>query len=214
MHKYRAAAKQAAWYNDENDEPDYNPFRKTRTRRKSQPVVTLPSAMQSDEAIHEGNEAVPPDAEATQANQSQVRIHTEDMEGVVELCVVEPRIVHAIDHAKTQKRRFTETLWSIFSEVWQNLADMGKSMTRHAVSVPNDAPVLEVPSRPIRFMVIEYAKQEDDIRGTRDQQTILETSLSALQAIRLVFEREQPVSTFTKVNLPEMVTGINPNSVE
>lgn len=33
MHKYRAAAKQAAWYNDDDDpNPNYNPFRKTRSR--------------------------------------------------------------------------------------------------------------------------------------------------------------------------------------
>lgn len=35
MHKYRAAAKHAAWYNEEDDpNPNYNPFRKTRTRNK------------------------------------------------------------------------------------------------------------------------------------------------------------------------------------
>ena len=104
-----AAARQAAWYNDlDGGDENYNPFRKTRYR-PSRPVVTLLSATQSDEAIHKGKEAVLPDTEATHANQSPVRIPTEDL------------------------------------------------------------PWLEVPSRPMRFMVIEYAKREDDIGSTREQ---------------------------------------------
>ena len=121
MHKYRAAAKQAAWYNDEaEDDENYNPFRKIRYR-PSQPVVTLPSATQSDEEIQKGKEAVLPDAGATQA-------------------------------ALRPFRR-----------------------SRRAVQSPDqfpflmEIPMLEVPSRPRRFMVIEYAKQEDDIRGTTCQ---------------------------------------------
>ena len=31
MHKYREAAKQAAWYSEENDSSNYNPFRKIRS---------------------------------------------------------------------------------------------------------------------------------------------------------------------------------------
>lgn len=34
MHKYRAAAKQAAWYSEEDGPTNYNPFGKTRTRNK------------------------------------------------------------------------------------------------------------------------------------------------------------------------------------
>lgn len=32
MHKYRSAAKRAAWYDDEDDIPSYNPFKKIRPR--------------------------------------------------------------------------------------------------------------------------------------------------------------------------------------
>ena len=182
MHKYKTAARQVAWYNDLDEQGEnYNPFRKYRTRH-FQPVATLSSATQSDEEVHKGKEAVLPDLGAIHANQSPVRIPTEDLEDRRRLEEARAdgfrrrreaeearkRLDGYTVHAKEQPQ-LTGILWSIFSEVWQNLADMGKSTTSHAHSVPQDAPLLEVPSRPIKFMVIEYAKQEDDIRGTRDQ---------------------------------------------
>ena len=194
MHKYRAAARQAAWYNDGDESPNYNPFRKTRYR-PSQTVVTLFSATQSDEEIHKGEEAVLPDPGATHANQSPVRISTEDLEArrrlekaradetrrrreaeeahqplEEELDDEEPPIKNRLIRNARQRPQPTGILWSsIFSELWQNLIDKGKLMTSRAHSVPRDAPVLEVPGRPMKFMVIEFAKQEDNIRGTRDQ---------------------------------------------
>ena len=155
MHKYRTAARRAAWYNDLDEEgTNYNPFRKFRYR-PSQPVVELLSATHTE------------DPEARRRHEAEdVRKRLE------EEMPAEERIVHCVEGARIssrKQRQFIGILWSIFSEVWQNLADMGKSVTSHAHSVPQDAPLLEVPSRPMKFMVIEYAKQEDDMRGTRDR---------------------------------------------
>ena len=70
MRKYRAAAaKQAAWYSEEYDTVNYNPFRKARsnehTLHRAQ-TLQFPSALsekQSDEDVHEVEEIVVPDAE-------------------------------------------------------------------------------------------------------------------------------------------------------
>ena len=181
MNKYRAAARKANWYNDEAEQDEnYNPFRRTRYR-PSQPVVALSSATQSDEEISEGEETVNLDLGTIHARHSPVRIPTEDLEArrrreaeEARLCLGketpagELRISHTVVGAKSRPR-FPGDLRFIFSEVWQNLADIGKSMKSHAHSVPKDVPLVEVPSRPIRFMVVEYAKQEAEIRGTRDQ---------------------------------------------
>lgn len=44
--KYRAAAKQAAWYSEHDDpNPNYNPFRKTRTRTKDPNQVDVESGL-------------------------------------------------------------------------------------------------------------------------------------------------------------------------
>ena len=45
--KYRAAAKQAAWYNEQDDpNPNYNPFRKTRSRPKDSAPADEENALQ------------------------------------------------------------------------------------------------------------------------------------------------------------------------
>ena len=167
MHKYRIAAKQAAWYNDEEDDNTYNPFRKTRLRAKSLQTDTLLSATQSDEEVHKSKATVLSDAGFTNANQSTVQIRAEDLEPRRQFRISEgsPQSVRR----KRKQREFPGIPWSISSGLWQSLADIGKSMPSRAHSESKDAPLLENPSRPLRFMVIEYAKQEDDVKGTRYQ---------------------------------------------
>lgn len=65
MHGFRAAAKQAVWYSEENDSSNYNPFRKIRsyehdlrTLHRAQPLQlsASPSVPQSFEEIQKDEE--------------------------------------------------------------------------------------------------------------------------------------------------------------
>ena len=99
--------------------------------------------------------------------------------------------------------------WPKFSEVWHKIV-LASGFRR----LGNVAQSFADMGKPLRFMVIEYAKQEDDVKGTRNQYTRYDISLSPLPAIPLVFGREYLVSAFTKVNRPEMLTGMHPNNIK
>ena len=192
MHKYRAAAKQAAWYNEENDpSSNYNPFRKTRsyehdvrTLHRAQPLqsstVVAPSETQSDEEVNATEdtelEEEPQEAQCVpHASQNltpgppgnAIEIHGSlDEEHGISL---QPRAFASWKSWSQQK----------FSHVWRQIvlasgsrrsgdvkrsvADMGMSVISHAPLGTKGAPFFQVPGRRSRFMVIEYAKQDGDI---------------------------------------------------
>ena len=190
MHKYRAAANQAAWYSEDNDPTNnYNPFRKTRsyehnvrTLHRAQPLQssTAPSETQSDEEVNATEdtelEEVLQDAERVpHASQNlipgppgnAIEIHEPlDEEHGISL---PPR---AFASWKSWSQQKLSHVWRQIvlasgsrrsGVVKRSVADMGMSVIRHSPLGTKGAPFFQVPGRRSRFMVIEYAKQDGDI---------------------------------------------------
>ena len=205
MHKYRAAAKQAAWYSERDDpQPNYNPFRKIRSYEDDLPTLhralplhfsTSPLAAQSDEdAPTDEKSALPNIEEDPQASQN---------------VFYSPEHVTSTHHA-TESHNFHDTeqgvtrsprafapwkSWSQqkLSHVWRQIvlasgsrssgdvkrsvADMGMSVISHAPLGTKGTPFFQLPGRRSRFMVIEYAKQEGNItRSPQGSADILRNS--------------------------------------
>ena len=72
--KYRAAAKQAAWYDEEGDSPNYNPFRKTRTRNRDAGQADAESGLQPA-LTHRSESQITPVIEQQRRSQIQDTIH-------------------------------------------------------------------------------------------------------------------------------------------
>ena len=187
MHKYRAAAKQAAWYNEENDPPNYNPFRKfrsyehdLRTLHRTQKFSASPPVSRSDEEVHEDEDSelqeVLPDAEKVpHANQNVTQmLPSSTMEAHESLdeeqgISLPPR---AFTSWKSWSQQKLSHVWRQIvlasdsrrsGDVKQSVADMGMSVISHAPLGTKGAPFFQDPGRRSRFMVIEYAKRDGDI---------------------------------------------------
>lgn len=199
MHKYRAAAKQAAWYSEENDPPNYNPFRKARsyehelrTLHRAQPLhaSTAPSETLNDEEVHEDGAAMLSDTpEMVPLNsppaESPKKARTRWCRGGP-VKISEP-------HDEEQglpipHRAFASwKSWSQqkLSQVWRQIvlasgsrrsgdakgavADMGMAVIRHAPLGTKGAPLFQVPGRTRRFMVVEYARQDGGITNNTQE---------------------------------------------
>ena len=184
MHKYRAAAKQAVWYSEENDSPNYNPFRKIRsyehdlrTLHRAQPLQlsASPSAPQSDEEVQKDEENLHSNSLASPA------VFTRRTENATE--IQEPLDeeqggrrsrgpTSAFAYFKSWSRQKLSPVWRQIvlasgsrrsGDVKRTVADMGRSVISHAPLGTKGLPFLQIPGRRSRFMVIEYAKQDGDI---------------------------------------------------
>ena len=219
MHKYRAAARQAAWYTEQDDlSPDYNPFGKIRTRyedespalHRAQPLQVFSSRSRSnsegkkqfqelesrlelntDDEDLRGKQAELLDAECSASFKEEV---TPEANGiVVQSTATGASKVEAIhgsldeEHGVSIPPRALASWksWSQqkFSHLWrqlvlasgsrrsgdvkQSVAGIGMSVISHAPLGTKGAPFLLGPGRRKKFMVIEYAKQSEDIRGTQ-----------------------------------------------
>ena len=190
MHKYRAAAKRSAWYSEEDDpNPNYNPFRKIRsyehdlpTLHRAQPLhsSTAPVATQSDEDVSTDEKAaLPTHEEDPQAGQTvfQTPEHaTEDHEygdaeqGIAWQGITRSRRAFAPWKSWTQQR--LSHVWRQIvlasgsrnsGDVKRGVADMGMAVINHAPLGTKGAPFFQPPGRRSRFMVIEYANQAGNI---------------------------------------------------
>ncbi len=214
MHKYRAAAKSAAWYTEQDDlSPHYNPFRKIRTRyedespalHRAQPLQVLSSEeeeqpqdlesrleLNTDDEDPRGKKAVLLDAECSAYFKDEISPETNKI-------VVRPAAEGALQHTEIAHGSLDEEhggfmqpralaswkSWSQrqFSHLWrqlvlasgsrrsgdvkQSVAGMGMSVISHAPLGTKGAPFFLGPGRRKKFMVIEYAKQGEGIRGTQ-----------------------------------------------
>ena len=188
MHKYRSAAKQAAWYNEENDPPNYNPFRKIRSYEHDRPTLhraqplqlsTARSETPSDEEVHEYEDSelqevlqdekrVPHAsqnvAQGSSANAIEIHAPLDEEQGIS----LPPRAFASWRSWSQQKlshvwRQVVLASGSRESgDVKRSVADMGMSVISHAPLGTKGAPFLQIPGRRSRFMVIEYARQDGD----------------------------------------------------
>ena len=219
MHKYRAAATQAAWYTEQDDlSLHYNPFRKIRTRyeeespalHRAQPLQVFSSLSRSnseeEKQIQElesrlnvnindedlgGKQAVLLEAECSAYFRDEVSPETNKF--VVHSTAAGASKVEAIHGSLDEEYGLSVPpralaswkSWSQqkFSHIWrqlmlasdsrrsgdvkQSVAGMGISVISHAPLGTKGAPFLLGPGRRKKFMVIEYAKQGEDIRGTQ-----------------------------------------------
>ena len=193
MHKYRAAAKQAAWYSEENDPTNYNPFRRAgsreqalhtpyehphRTRQGAQisDFTSAPSEKQSDEDVHKAEETVVPDASNSKIRRSlgkPITIHKPRDE---EQGLLLPSRAFASWKSWSQQKlsyAWRQTVLASGSrrsgDVKRSFADMGMSVISHAPLGTKGVPFLQVPGRRRRVMVIEYAKPDGDITKTNQE---------------------------------------------
>ena len=186
MHKYRAAARQAAWYNEEDEPPNYNPFRKfrsyehgLRTTHTAQ-LSTTQSETRSNEQVHDDEDSelqgvlrdakrVPHAsqtvAQASPGNAIEIHEPLDEEQGIS----LRPRAFASWKSWSQQKwshvwRQIVLASGSRRSgDVKRSFADMGMSVMSHAPLGTKGAPFTQVPRRRSRFMVIEYAKQDGDI---------------------------------------------------
>ena len=137
------------------------------------------SELKLDEEDHKGKQAVFP--EVTQ-DPSVVQTPAN---GALELEVIHGSLdeehgismpPRALAPWKSWSQRKLSHLWRQFvlasgsrrsGDVKQSVADMGMSVISHAPLGTKGAPFLQGPGRRRRFMVIEYAKHGDDIKGTQ-----------------------------------------------
>ena len=187
MHKYRAAARQAAWYNEEDEPPNYNPFRKfrsyehgLRTTHRAQ-LSTTQSETRSNEEVHDDEDselqgvrrhaksmphASQTVAQASPGNAIEIHEPLDEEQGIS----LRPR---AFASWKSWSQEKLSHVWRQIvpasgsrrsGDVHRGFAAMGISAMSHGpLGGTKDAPSTQVPRRRSRFMVIEYAKLDDDI---------------------------------------------------
>ena len=202
MHKYRAAAKQAAWYNEESDFPNYNPFRKARSYEhetndfrilhRAQPLQFSATVNQdqSDEDVHEDESIAVPDVETvpraskTRACASRGKpIRTHKPRDEEQGLSFPPPPSASWKSWSLQKLSYVWRQIVLVSgsrrsgDVKRSVADMGMSVISHAPLGTKGPPFLQFPGRRSRFMVIEYAKYDGDIiKNSQDSADIIRDS--------------------------------------
>ena len=207
MHKYRAASKQTAWYSEDNDSPNYNPFRKarsyehdSRTLHRAQPLElsTAPSETHSDEEVHEDEATAVPNAERVSYTSQNLARRSRGKSGKIH----EPRDEEqglplpprALDSWKSWSQQKFSQVWRRIvlasgsrrsGDVKRTVADMGMAVISHAPLGTKGAPFIQVPGRRSRFMVVEYAKQDGDIiKSNQESADVLQNSTrSAIRAV-------------------------------
>lgn len=202
MHKYRAAAKQAALYSEENDSSNYNPFRKIRsyehdlrTLHRAQPLQlsASPSVPQSYEEVQKDEETgnrvseeqfkYSPDVVQTPAeNATEVQGPLDEEQGARR----SRGPTSAFAFGKSWSRQKLSPVWRQIvlasgsrrsGDVKRTVADMGRSVISHAPLGTKGLPFLQIPGRRSRFMVIEYAKKDGDIfKSTQESADITRDS--------------------------------------
>ena len=207
MHKYRAAAKQAAWYNEESDSSNYNPFRKARSYEhetndfrilhRAQPLHFSGTVDQErlDEDGHEDEDVMDQYAEMAphtkrhreRRNLIRIRKPRDEEQGRPS----PPRAFASWMSWSQQKLSYVWRQMVLVSgsrrsgDVKRSVADMGMSVISHAPLGTKGAPFLQFPGRRSRFMVIEYANYEGDItKNSQDSADIIRDSTKP--AIRAV----------------------------
>ena len=193
MHKYREAAKQAALYIEEDDSSNYNPFRKIRSyehdlrtlhRTQALQLSASPSVPQSYEEVQKDEETgnrvseeqfeYSPDVVQTPAeNATEVQGPLDEEQGARR----SRGPTSAFAFWKSWSRQKLFPVWRQIvpasgshrsGDVKRTVADMGRSVISLAPLGTKGLPLLQIPGRRSRFMVIEYAKQDCDIfKGTQ-----------------------------------------------
>lgn len=189
MHKYRAAAKQAAWYSDADDAPNYNPFRKTRTRYgdetaiidKAQPLQDLASPSNSDEEVlkDEGHVVEYLEfEEPPEKTQSVAQVHPPATFDQQHGSVDEEHGISTPPRALASWRSWSERkvshLWRQLvlasgsrrsGDVKRSVAGMGLSALSHAPLGTKGFPFFQGAGRRKRFMVIDYSSWGGNTNG-------------------------------------------------
>lgn len=207
MHKYRAAAKQAAWYSEENGVPNYNPFRKARSYEhesilhRAQPLhfSAAPNETKSDEDINE-DQGIRPQGVHQEADVPHAGQHVDATDDIADFNTIDAiEILEHVDeeHGISLPPRALAS-WKSWSQqklsyVWRQIvpasgsrrsgdvkrsfADMGMSVISHAPLGTKGAPLLEVPGRRSKFMVVEYANYDGDItKNSQESADIIRNS--------------------------------------
>ena len=196
MGKYRGAAKLAAWYAEQDDLPTYNPFARAPPLQPS--VYLRPPLKTRSESALVQNATKDTIREKLFQNRSEPAFHASQNEaqGSPENTIV---INEPLDEEQglplPSQAAASWKSWpqQKLSQVWRqqglasgsrtpggvrrSVADMGMSVISHAPLGTKGAPLIQVPGRPRRIMVVEYAKQDgDNIKGTQESADVRQNS--------------------------------------